>query len=120
MAVAMIALLMVIDLIIVAMVIGGGRDHELTVHRTQTIEAFYAAEAGMNMSIRELMEDADEDTDGTIGTISDDGTPANDPGFGAARFFVTVSADWPAVGLKTLTSEGRSGNSRREASGVLE
>ena len=36
--------------------IGGGRDHDLTVKRMDTLRAFYAAEAGMNIAIRELME----------------------------------------------------------------
>ena len=85
-AMAMIVLLMIVDLIVVALVITGTRDHDLTVRRLQTIEAFYAAEAGMNMAIRELMNSADEDGDLTIGTISDDSpvNPANDPTLGPA------------------------------------
>ncbi len=69
-AVAMVALLVTVDLIIVVMVIGGGRDHDLTVRRVETIRAFYAAEGGMNMAIREEMQNADEDGDAVVGTIS--------------------------------------------------
>ena len=107
-AVTMIVLLMIIDLIIVSLVITGTRDHDLTVRRLQTVEAFYAAEAGMNMAIRELMKSADEDGDLTIGTISDDSpvNPANDPTLGNAQFFVSVSGT-------VYTSEGRSGEARR-------
>ncbi len=107
-AIAMIVLLLILDLIILSMVIGGTRDHDLTVRRMETIESFYAAEAGMNMAIRELMELSDEDGDLTVGTISDDSpvNPANDPTLGNAQFFVSVSGT-------VYTSEGRSGEARR-------
>ncbi len=55
-AVATIVVLLIVDLIILALVIGGARDHDLTVRRMQTVEAFYAGEAGINMAIREKME----------------------------------------------------------------
>ncbi len=124
-AVAMIVLMIIVDLIIVGMVISQARDHDLTVRRLQTIESLYAAEAGMNMSIRELMVPADEDGDDDgswpfgIGTISDDSNDATDPALGNARFVVTAEADTPAVGQTTLTSEGRSGEARRRMQAVL-
>ena len=117
---AMVVILLILDLIIVGIVIGLSRDHDLTIRRMQTIEAMYAAEAGVNMSIRELMNDADEDGDGTTGTISNDSNDANDPILGNARFVVTAAADTPAAGQTTLTSEGRSGEARRKIEGVLE
>ncbi|MEE8458936.1 MAG: hypothetical protein V3S08_03635, partial [Phycisphaerales bacterium] len=89
--VVMIVLMIVIDLIIVSMVVSQARDHDLTIRRMQTIESLYAAEAGMNMSIRELMIPADEDGDDDgswpfgIGTISDDSNDATDPALGNAR-----------------------------------
>ena len=98
-AVAMIVILLIIDLIIVGMVVSQARDHDLTIRRQQTVEAFYAAEAGVNMSIRELMVPADEDGDGVEGSIAD--IP-----LGNARFYVSKSGT-------TLTSEGRSGEARR-------
>ena len=117
--VVMIVLMIVIDLIIVSMVVSQARDHDLTIRRMQTIESLYAAEAGMNMSIRELMIPADEDGDSGIGTISDDSDDATDPTLGNARFVVTAAADTPAVGQTTITSEGRSGETRRRMQGVL-
>ena len=116
-AVSMIIVLMLVDLIIVGMVIGGARDHDLTIRRIETIQSFYAAEAGMNMAIREMMNNADEDGDGTIGTISDDATPANDPTLGQAQVLVIVTVAGPPT---TLRSKGRSGNARREVETVLE
>ena len=119
-AVTMVVILLIVDLMIVGIVVGLSRDHDLTVRRMQTIEAMYAAEAGVNMSIRELMNDADEDGDGTTGTISDDSNDANDPTLGNAQFVVTAAADTPAAGQTTLTSEGRSGEARRKVEGILE
>lgn len=116
-AVSMIIVLMLVDLIIVGMVIGGARDHDLTVKRIETIQAFYAAEAGMNMAIREIMMDIDEDADGAIGTISDDATPANDPTLGQAQVLVTSSL---AAAVTTLTSQGRAGDARRHITTTLE
>ena len=116
-AISMILTLVIVDLIIVGIVVGGARDHDLTVRRIETINAFYAAEAGMNMAIRELMMNADEDGDGAIGTISDDGNAANDPAIGQAQVLVTSVV----VGSQTtLTSQGRAGEARREIVTVVE
>ena len=86
--VAMVVVLLIIDLVVIAIVIGGARDHDLTVARMETIEAFYAAEAGMEMCMRELIEEDDEDGDGATGSISHE-TPtnneANDPAFATAK-----------------------------------
>ena len=115
-AVAMIIILLLIDLIIVGMVVSQARDHDLTVRRQQTVEAFYAAEAGVNMSIRELMVPGDEDGDGFTGSISDENPtydPDNDPTLGNASFYVS------ATGNTILTSEGRSGEARRTMTAEL-
>ncbi len=123
--VVMILLMMIVNLIIIGMVVTQARDHDLTVRRLQTIESLYAAEAGMNMSIRELMVPADEDGDDDglwpfgIGTISDDTNPATDPTLGNAQFVVTAEANTPVVGQTTITSEGRSGEARRRMQAVL-
>ncbi len=124
-AITMVVVLLIIDLMIISMVVGGAREHDLTVRRMDTIRAFYAAEAGMNMAIRERMLDpaTDEDGDKTppgtdTGSISDDGVDANDPGFGTPKntqFVVTLSPD-----KKTLTSTGRSGDAKREMDALLE
>ncbi len=120
-AITMVVVLLIIDLMIISMVVGGARDHDLTVRRMDTIRAFYAAEAGMNMAIRERMipDDEDNDTGGVdTGSISDDTNDANDPGFGTPKntqFVVTLSPD-----KKTLTSTGRSGDAKREMDALLE
>jgi len=111
-AIAVITLMLLLSLVVMGMVHGTARDQSLTVSRVETIQAFYAAEAGMNMAIRELSEDTDEDGDGTVGTISDDSDDATDPVLGGGRVMVTASE---SGGQYTLTSQGRSGASRREA-----
>jgi len=116
-AIVMIVLLIILDLIIIRIVIGGARDHVLTARRVETIQAFYAAEAGMNMAIREMMNNTDEDGDTGIGSISDDANPANDPTFGNAQVVVTVTIAGPQT---TLTSQGRSGDARREIEAVVQ
>lgn len=116
-AISMVIALVIVNLIIISVVIGGARDHNLTVHRVESIQSFYAAEAGMNMAIREMMTSTDEDGDGAIGTISDDATPANDPTMGQAQVFVTSVVAAPTT---TLTSQGRSGLARRNIEVSLE
>lgn len=111
-----IVMLLVADLIVIGMLVGGRRDHRLTARRLESIQAFYAAAAGMNMAVRELMENVDEDGDGTIGTISDDGNDANDPAAGTARIVVTSSTSGSET---TLTAVGRSGQARRELQAVI-
>lgn len=135
-AVAMVVILIIIDLIIVGIAIGGSRDHDLSIRRLQTVQAFYAAESGMNMAIRELMIPDDEDGDDALnepGTISDDGDDANDPKpsdppVGSAQVVVTALTEEPGPpddpdlldGQTRLTSTGRSGEARREMETILE
>jgi hypothetical protein len=106
----MVAVLIIIDLIVIGIAVGLTRDHDLTIRRMQTVEAMYAAEGGMNMSIREMMEDTDEDVDGGTGTIST-------KNIGNATVAVTATVAAP---LTTLTSIGVSGEARRKMESVLE
>ena len=84
-AIVMVILLLVMNIVIIGLVLGGARDQDLTVRRVETIRAFYAAEAGMNMAMRELVANTDADGDGTVGGVSDDGNASNDPAIGPAN-----------------------------------
>jgi hypothetical protein len=106
----MIVLLLILDLVVLVMVLGGARDQDLTVRRVETVQAFYAAESGVNMAVRELMLDADEDGDGSTGGISDDENDGNDPTIGSAA--VCVQMAMGAEGT-TLSSDARAGEARR-------
>lgn len=116
-AVAMIIVLVVLQLVVVGLVNGGAREQDLTTKRLDTVRAVYAAEAGINMAIRELMNNADEDGDGAVGSISSDGNSGNDPALGVARFTVTRTV---AGGQTTLLSAGRCGDARRSISAVTQ
>ncbi|MBT8485922.1 MAG: hypothetical protein HKO59_14930 [Phycisphaerales bacterium] len=115
-AVVMLIVLLAVQLLVIGMVLGGSRDQDLTLRRLETVQSFYAAEAGMNMAMRELQEYADEDADGVIGTISDDATDANDPAIGGAQVVVTQTT---SNEYTTLTSTGRDGPARREIESTL-
>jgi hypothetical protein len=114
--VAVIVILIIVDLVIVGIVLSGARGHDLTLRRVETVEAFYASEAGMNMAVREVMIGQDEDGDCTIGTISHDGDSNNDPGFGNAAWVVNAET---TGALTTLMSYGRSGSARRQVRAVV-
>ncbi len=110
---AVVIVLIIIELIVVGITLGLSRDHDLTIRRLETVKAAYAAEAGINMAIREMQEDEDQDDDGTIGAISDDGDPDNDPDLDIASFYVTKAYD-AGFGKTTITSYGRCGEAVRK------
>lgn len=116
-AVVTVVLVILLNLMVVGLVLSLGREQDITVRRVETVQAFYAAEGGVNMAIRELMLDVDEDADGAVGTISDDGVPANDPTLGLARLRVTATV---GVGQTTLESVGTAGAATRRLEAVLE
>lgn len=53
--------------------------------------AFYAAESGMEMALREASQGSDIDSDGTIGSISNNGNDADDPALTTGTLHVGVS-----------------------------
>ena len=53
--------------------------------------AFYAAESGIEMSLRELNQSSDIDSDGTIGSISNNGNAADDPTLTSGSFSVSAA-----------------------------
>ena len=108
--VALIIVLVIAGLVMLGMVMAGARDQDLAARQAEGSRALYAAQAGINMSFRELIEDADEDGDGTTGGISNDGIIPNNPQIGAANVFVTVA---DLGGEYMLTSRGNSGQAWR-------
>lgn len=72
--------------------------------------AFYGAESGIEMTLRELNHSPanDIDSDGLIGTISSDGNPANDPTLATGLFYVERVSITPltyqAIGRPVQTS----------------
>ena len=115
-AVTMVVVLVMLEIMVIGMVLSGGRDHDLTVQRMNSVLAFYAAEAGMNMAVREMMINFDDDGDGTVGSISNDFDDTNNPSIGLATVLVSRSDDATNA---TFRSTGQIGESRRVAEGKI-
>jgi hypothetical protein len=116
-AVAVIVILVIVDLVVVGVVLSESRGHDVTVQRLETVRAYYAAEAGIHMAMRELVFQENQDDDCAIGTISNDGIDANDPALGTASFMVTAV---PSGSQYAIRAYGRSGGARREMSALFD
>lgn len=108
--VAVIAALVVLQLTVIGTTFMGARQQDVLANTIDGTRAFYAAEAGANIAVKELIDGADNDGDGTIGGISDDGNSNNDPALGVARFRASKSV---SGGTTIITVFGRSGQSQR-------
>ena len=115
-AIVMVVVMLLVAMIVIGSAISGARDQDLTVRRVETVQSIYAAEAGINMAIREVVNNTDEDGDGTIGSISDDGNDANNPTFGSATVLVTTQASGDDT---LLVSVGTHGNATRRIEATL-
>lgn len=87
-AIVMVLTLTLLQLGAVALVVGGAQNQDLTSIRINSIRSFYAAEGGICMGVRELMNNVDEDGDGTIGAVSDNGNTVDDPSAGQGTTFI--------------------------------
>ncbi len=116
-AVAVLVALVLLQLAVVGVVVSGGRETTLTARRLETVRSFYAAEAGVNMAIRELSVGADEDADGGIGSISDDSDDSTDPLLAGARVRVEMTDE--SDGSTLLASIGRQGDATRRIEASL-
>jgi Tfp pilus assembly protein PilX len=116
-AIVMVILLIMIGLIVTGVVLAGSGNADMSLRRVETMRSFYAAEAGMNMALRELMAEADEDGDGVVGSISDDGDDGTDPTLQGAAIVVQQTMD---SGQVTVTSRGRSGKTVRSVEALLD
>jgi hypothetical protein len=116
-AIAMIIAMLIVGLMVTMLAANVAREQDLTVRRLETVQAFYAAEGGMNMGARELVLNTDEDGDGEPGSISDDEDDGTDPSIGVGTVHVAVSWD---AGQATLTSESSAGLAGRRLEAKLE
>lgn len=110
-AAAILIVLVALQLAITLSVLGGARGADLSAQRAGAIRAFYAAEGGMSMALREIDRNSDEDGDGGIGSISADANPATGPVMSFARVNVTRT---DAGGTATLVARGAMGETLRE------
>jgi Tfp pilus assembly protein PilX len=68
--IAVIIALIILQLVVVSLTVSGARDQGVMVRRIEAARAFYAAEAGAAMAMREISLNADEDTNGSIGGVA--------------------------------------------------
>lgn len=107
--VAVIVALVVLQILVYAVSVAGSRDQDLTTRRLEAARSYYAAEAVVNMSLREIGRNQDEDGNGTIGTVFSSGTaPTIGTGGGSAWTTAVTSS-----GVTTLTASGASGLATR-------
>lgn len=111
-AVAVVIALVILQLVVVGMVVAGSRDQALGAPRAESLRSLYAAEAGVQMALRELAVGADEDGDGTIGSISADGQGETGPQLLGSRINVALESDEPSSG--ELVALGAGSRSERQ------
>lgn len=104
--IAVVIALVVLQLAVVGTTLMGARQQTLTVNSLDGVRAYYAAEAGLAMAMREVAYGVDYDADGTVGSISADSNDSADPTIGSARVVVTKSVSGYD---QTYTSTGRKG-----------
>lgn len=114
--IAFLVAFVLMQLIAMAILFSGARDAELSSRGTDGLRAQYAADSGLAMAMREVKKAADEDTDGTIGSISNDAIAANDPNINGG--YASVSA--AKVGNDTtLTVQGYTAATSRRTTAVV-
>jgi hypothetical protein len=111
-AVAIVAAMVIVSLVLLGAVVASAGNNDMTVRRAEGMQALYAADAGIHLAVREAIRGADEDGDGTIGSISSDNNDENDPQIGSARFTVSRSIAGTAT---SIVAGGRAGSSLRKA-----
>lgn len=70
MLIAIVIALVIVQIAVIGIVSLGRFDQHLTKLRLESEQAQYAAESGINMALREVFNNTDEDSDGGVGTIS--------------------------------------------------
>lgn len=99
-AVALVVAVALLALVTTAAVMSGARDSRVGMDRMDGLHAMMAAEAGLRMGLRELSQNSDADTDGTVGAIGSSTPKA----VGSATVQVAKAT---AGSVITLTSTGR-------------
>lgn len=107
--VAVVVALVMLQLVVYAVAVGGSREQNLTVRRLEAARTYYAAEAVANMAIREIARNVDEDANGTVGGVYSSVT-APPIGVGGGTAWATAST---TAGVTTVTVAGANGLATR-------
>lgn len=102
--IAVIIVLVVLQFIVLGIVVAGSRDQDMTAKRLAGVQAFYSAEGITNMAVREMYVAFDEDGDGTVGSVSNDGNGANNPTINGVGGIVVNSTSGTTTTLTTTVS----------------
>lgn len=115
-AVSVLIALVALQLVVAAALLGGTRDADIADKSLQGLRSQYAADSGLQMSLREAFLQVDEDADGTIGSVSNDGNSANNPTISSARAVTTASI---AGANTTITATGSTTEAARKVSATV-
>ena len=114
--VAVIAALVVLQLLVYAVAVAGAREQDLTTRRLDAARSFYAAEAAANMAIREIAKNLDEDGNGEIGGVFSADTVTPVGASGAPAWATTATA----AGVTTITASSATGLATRTISATVQ
>jgi hypothetical protein len=99
--IAVLIALIIAGIAVVGLTIAGNSDQSLTLYRLEAGKTEMACEAGMQMALREIYSNNDDDGDGVIGGISDDSNAAT--GISVNGILVSVHRSTSGV-TTTLTA----------------
>ena len=111
-AISILLALVLLQVVVAAALLTGTRQSDVSQRALAGMRAQYAADGAMAMSLRELYNNVDEDGDGTVGGISQDGVATTDPVIGLAQAFTTSSTVGTDTTI-TINSRSASVSSRR-------
>lgn len=108
--VAMIVVLIVLSIIVAAISASNSNAQRSAVLRVRADQAKQAADTAANLAIKELIDNSDHDSDGGVGSISNDANAANDPTLNSTRLWATRS---DSGGIITITARSQNDDARR-------
>lgn len=106
-AVGVIIALVLLQLAVVAAVLGGARQAEVTARVSEGMRATYGADTATALSLREIARNVDEDGDGAVGGVASNTVNGRNFGGGTVRAAVSGS------GTLTVSVSGVNGLARR-------
>lgn len=115
--IAVVVAMVMLQVVVAAVIISGARDLDIAGRSVEVARSLYAGEAGMNMALRELANNLDEDADGAIGSISNNGVAGDDPNLSGGRVYVTQSK---VASTTTMISNARCGQAVRTVTALAE
>ncbi len=113
--VGIVVAVMVVAAGIVVVAIAGRREQDSMIRRFEAMRAFYAQEAAVQIAVREVLRQQDDDGDGVIGTVAG----------GVISSGITIGASKGATGLTvsggdtTLEAQGANGIATRTSAVTL-